>query len=161
MSGELVIEPLCPAREPEALALVRAVFNADVAPGFSEEGRATFHEFVRLFAFSRRPADAFALTARRGDALVGVVEVVEGSHVALLFVDSARQRCGVGAELVRRAAAACLKRNPGLDRLTVNASPNAVDAYRRMGFLPTDREQEKNGIRFVPMALSLLPGDDE
>lgn len=159
MTDPIRYEPLAPDREAEALALVRAVFDRIVAPGFSEEGRATFHEFVNLFAFSRRPGEAFALAAFAGDDLVGVIEVIDGHHVALLFVDPDRQGRGIGWELVRRAALSCLRRDPPPTRLTVNASPNAVAAYRRMGFSPLDDERERDGIRFVPMLLSLVGFD--
>jgi len=152
-------EPLAPEREAEALALVRAVFEANVAPDFSEKGQATFHEFVNLFAFSRRPGESFDLVAVEGNELVGVVEVVDGHHVALLFVAPGKQGRGIGWELVRRAALTCLRRDPPPARLTVNASPGAVAAYRRMGFSPLEKEREKDGIRFVPMILPLVGFD--
>jgi len=151
----IVCEPLLPEREPEALALVRAVFDAHVAPEFSAQGCATFHDYIRQFAFSRRPGEAFALAARLGDAIVGVVDVIEGHHVALLFVDPALHGRGVGRTLVRRAAARCLRRDPPPPALTVNSSPNAVAAYRAMGFGPLSPEQERDGIRHTPMSLPL------
>ncbi|MDN5360294.1 MAG: hypothetical protein PWQ84_1357, partial [Thermotogaceae bacterium] len=39
--------------------------------------------------------------------------------------------------------------------LTVNSSPYAVGFYHKMGFKDTDNELEKDGIRFVPMELSI------
>jgi hypothetical protein len=44
---------------------------------------------------------------------------------------------------------------PDLEKITVNSSPDAVGASRRMGFIPTSEEQLVNGVRFVPMGLSL------
>jgi predicted GNAT family N-acyltransferase len=35
--------------------------------------------------------------------------------------------------------------------ISVNSSLYAVEAYERLGFVATDTEQQKNGIRFVPM----------
>lgn len=152
-------EPMRPEDKAEALSLVRSVFDAHVAPSFSAEGRTTFHEFVHLFAFSHQTGETFALVARRERTIVGVIEVVDGSHVALLFVAPEFQGHGVGGELMRRAAAECLRRMPPPDVLTVNASPNAVAAYARMGFVPRGQEQERDGIRHVPMTLSLNPPD--
>jgi len=149
-------ETLDPKREAEALALVRAVFDRDVAPGFSEEGRATFHEFINLFAFSRRPGESFDLAAIADGRIVGVIEVIDGHHIALLFVAPDRQGRGIGWELVRRAALRCLRSGQPPARLTVNASPDAVAAYRRMGFSPLEDERERDGIRFVPMFLPLF-----
>ena len=153
--ADFICQPLTPEREPEALALVRAVFDSHVAPGFSEQGCATFHDYIRQFAFSRRPGEAFALAAMDGETLVGVIDVIEGHHVGLLFVDPSRQGRGIGGKLVRRAAAICLRRDPPPAALTVNSSPNAVAAYRRMGFGPLSPEQERDGIRHTPLSLPL------
>jgi hypothetical protein len=38
----------------------------------------------------------------------------------------------------------------------VNASPNSVPAYKKLGFIEEGYEQIKNGIRFAPMALNLV-----
>jgi GNAT superfamily N-acetyltransferase len=155
MQERITCEPLAPEREAEALALVRTVFDASVAPGFSEQGRASFTEFLDRFAFSRREGKGFALTALRGDVLVGVLEVVGDGHVALFFVSADCRGLGVGAALMRRAVARCLRDDPDLSALTVNASPGSVKAYARLGFTAVDSEQVRDGIRFVPMALPL------
>ena len=67
-----------------------------VAPGFSKQGLKTFHDFVSRFAFSRRPQERFALAALRQGELVGVIEVLEGHHVALFFVSPKLQGRGSG-----------------------------------------------------------------
>lgn len=151
----ITIETLEAGREAEAEALVLAVFDAKVAPGFSPQGRDAFYEFIRQSAFSRRPGDGFALAALHDDRVVGVIEVVDGSHVALLFVSTECQGMGIGQALMHKAEGRCRENNRGLAALTVNSSPNAVEAYRRMGFTPLGEEQERDGIRFVPMTKPL------
>jgi GNAT superfamily N-acetyltransferase len=155
MQGRITCEPLAPEREAEALALVRTVFDASVAPGFSEQGRASFDEFLDRFAFSRREGKGFALAALRNGVLVGVIEVVGDGHVALFFVSADCRGLGVGAELMRWAVARCMRDDPSLPVLTVNASPGSVKAYARLGFAAVDRERERDGIRFVSMTLPL------
>jgi len=44
---------------------------------------------------------------------------------------------------------------PYPDGITVNASTNAVDAYRVFGFEATGGERTVHGIRHVPMTLPL------
>jgi predicted GNAT family N-acyltransferase len=39
--------------------------------------------------------------------------------------------------------------------MDVNAAPNAVSFYQKMGFVPTSEEQETDGIRFIPMRKNL------
>ena len=40
---------------------------------------------------------------------------------------------------------------PDTPRITVNSSPYAVEAYRRLGFRATGGERTVDGIRFTPM----------
>ena len=40
---------------------------------------------------------------------------------------------------------------PDTPRITVNSSPYAVGAYRRLGFRATGDERTVDGIRFTPM----------
>jgi hypothetical protein len=61
MQERITCEPLAPEREAEALALVRSVFDAMVAPDFSEQGRASFNDYLDRFAFSRREGEGVAL----------------------------------------------------------------------------------------------------
>lgn len=155
MPNRIIFEPLAPEREAEALALVRTVFDAMVAPGFSEQGCASFDDYLDRFAFSRREGEGFALAALRDGVLVGVIEVAGGNHVALFFVSVDCQGRGVGKELMRRAVERCGRDGSGPAVLTVNASPGSLGAYERVGFVATACEQVRDGIRFVPMALPL------
>jgi len=47
-----------------------------------------------------------------------------------------------------------LKRS-GASSIELKASVNAVGFYQRLGFQSVDIEQVKNGIRYVPMLLTL------
>ena len=38
-----------------------------------------------------------------------------------------------------------------VEEITVNSSPYAVEAYRRLGFVDVDNEKLLDGIRFTPM----------
>ena len=66
----------------------------------------------------------------------------------MLFVQSSRQRGGIGRGLL--AAAGALAGEADCE-FTVSSSPNAVSAYERLGFRITGLEQCVHGIRFVPM----------
>nr|WP_286181982.1 GNAT family N-acetyltransferase [Desulfovibrio sp. Huiquan2017] len=139
--------------------MVRDVFADFVGPDFSTQGRIAFESFLSGHAFSRRPGRGVALAARRGDVLVGVIEVVDGGHVALFFVSGPCRGKGVGKALMRMAVGRCRAENPDLTELTVNASPGSVGGYARMGFVAVAPERESDGIRFVPMVLRLTePG---
>lgn len=154
---DLMIRLVPPEELSQAMCLVREVFQQHVAPEFSLAGIEEFSSFTTQESAQERHKQGHVfLAARIGDDLAGVAEVRDHNHICLLFVRNDHRCSGVGRRLIRACAALCRQVNPNLERLTVNASPNAVEAYLRFGFQPTEQEQLHNGIRFTPMALELL-----
>ena len=151
MDAELAYGPAGVGELAEIAGFARRVYDAAIAPDESEEGRATYARYADAVAMAAR-AERHAwwtarATGRDGGALVGVLEVRDGMHVSMLFVDPARQRAGIG----RRLLAAAFGPPAAWPELTVNSTPGAVGAYERLGFRSMDVLQERNGLRFVPM----------
>jgi len=152
------VRPILPGDIQPAAALVARVFQTAVAPLYGEAGINTF------MAYAAAPE---ALAERlRGDHLahvatdetgviVGMIEVRAHNHISLLFVETALQRQGTGRALLEAVIADCQATGPGASTLTVNAAPNSMPAYEKFGFVATEPEQEKDGIRFIPMTLTL------
>lgn len=152
----ITFRPMKPGEEACVVDLILRVFTKFVAHQFSQEGIAEFKKFIRSDALSERMrAGNIMLLAESGHKIIGFIEVRENNHIALLFVESLYQCRGVGKELIRRSIKICKSRKPELHRITVNSSPNAYNAYQKYGFIATDDEKVKNGIRFIPMALIL------
>lgn len=137
----------------EALDLVRQVFREHVAPLYSPEGVAQLESYTAAEAQAKRLESGHSLFVAETDqdGMLGVAELRADRHLSMFFVRTAHQRQGIGRELLSAVAARC--RSAGAAHLTVHASPNSVGAYRRLGFVPQGPEQEKNGVRFVPMVL--------
>jgi len=140
----------CPIREipadelGPALELAWQVFQAYEAPDYGPEGAAEFYRSLHDPAYLSVLRSCGAYEA---GTLVGVMATrLEGSHLALLFVDAAHQHRGIGRLLVSRAMEDCTG-----GRLTVNASPYAVEFYRGLGFEQTRPPQVTNGLRYTPM----------
>jgi predicted GNAT family N-acyltransferase len=70
-------------------------------------------------------------------------------------VEKSHQRKGIAKELLLRSIEICRKRKPDIKRITVNSSPNAFGAYKKMGFKAIGDEKVVNDIRFIPMVLLL------
>ena len=83
-------------------------------------------------------------------AIVGVVAVKPPCHLYHLFVGSDQQRKGIGRLLFNRAFQ-FVSDFSGDVEITVNASLNAVEVYRRFGFVETSATQDEGGVRFLPM----------
>jgi GNAT superfamily N-acetyltransferase len=136
--------------------LIVRTFQRDIAPHYVEEGIREFLSYVTPEAIlSRQARNHVMLVAIQGASLVGILELRGYSHVSLLFVEATRQRKGIGRQLMDKALQLYKTHHPGLREITVNSSPNAVEAYKRFGFHATGELQVKNGIGFVPMALPL------
>lgn len=136
--------------ETRICALVKKVFDEFVAPDYSDEGVGEFYTFANTEAIAARAGEnGFIMVAEDGDDLTGMIEIVRGDHISLLFVD---RRCeGIGKTLVAMAVDECLRIKPELKSITVNSSPFAVPAYEKMGFRAVGPFREVNGIIFIPM----------
>lgn len=146
------IRVLCADDVPVAMDLVWRVFEEFEAPDYSDEGVAEFKAFIEpSFFTSKMISGEFRLWgAFECETLVGVIAIKPPLHIALLFVDKQYHRRGVARKLFETIIA---DRTvvAGHSRITVNSSPYAVEAYRHLGFIRTDTEQTKNGLRYTPM----------
>lgn len=131
---------------PAISAVCLAAFTAAVAPSLSAAGIATFGN-VAADAFGERlDGDNHILVAEQDGRIVGVVELKEGRHLAMLFVDPACQGKGIGHALFE--AVLPQVREPVL---TVRASLNAVPTYLRYGFVVDGEAGEFNGLVYQQM----------
>ena len=135
------------AELPAVAAFVQRVYAHTVAPHESPAGRATFLRWAEASAMATRATTHVTWLAELDGALVGVLEVRDGTHVSLLFVDPARQRRGIARGLL----AASLGTPDAWPTLTVNSAPGAVEAYARLGFAAEGPIVEQGGMRFQPM----------
>jgi len=104
--------------------------------------------FDRVFAGEMRTWCLY----RKG-RLAGVLSMRDVSHIKLLFVREDFHRQGVARALLQAALDELAPLSP--PEITVNASPYALPAYRRLGFVETGPQQAKDGLRFTPMRLLL------
>lgn len=136
----------------QAMDLVWKVFFAFEAPEYSDEGIREFKEFIAPHAVEYRIAkgELFVWGCFHGENIIGVIATRPPCHISLLFVDKDYHRQGI-AKALYETVLDYYKSNSNYTEVTVNSSPYALEAYRRLGFLDTDTEQMVNGLRFVPM----------
>jgi GNAT superfamily N-acetyltransferase len=143
-----------------ALDLVWRVFSRFEAPEYTLEGIGEFKAYIELDVVKEKIS---AGTLKFWgcffeDAVVGVIAMRPPCHVSLLFVDAGHQRQGIARALFDTALESYQEQRRPME-VTVNSSPFAVDIYRRLGFIPTDTEQELNGIRYTPMKYIAKKGE--
>jgi GNAT superfamily N-acetyltransferase len=156
INSQIEYKIMKPGEEQQIIDVVISTFDEFVAPQYSVEGVNEFRKYANVVALAERSlSNHFTVIAKKDGRAVGVIEVKEFNHVSMLFVKKDFQNIGIGKSLFHMAADVCLKNRPTLKRLTVNASPNSVHAYKKIGFIPDDTEQLVNGIRFIPMSRAL------
>ena len=156
--GEISIASVEPGQEVLAAELVNRVFNQFVAPLFPPEGVSEFLSYATPQALVQRLSEGnLMLAAWVRERMLGFIELREPAHIAMFFTAEDQQRRGMGRSLLGQALEQWRERGAGFAEVTVNASPNAVEAYHRLGFEPTGELQTRNGISFVPMALAIKP----
>ena len=140
----------------DAMGLAWRVFLKYVAPGYCEQGVNSFRNFVTDNTLYRMFMEGSYRLFGAFDAgrLIGMITLRGGRHISLLFVDEKYQHRGIGASLID-IAGQFAGRKSGESFLTVNAAPDAVGFYHRVGFLDVDTEQVADGIRYVPMQFFL------
>jgi len=127
--------------------LVENVFNEFVAPTYVPEGIREFMKYVTPEKLIKRSEENHStVIAESYGRIVGMVEMRNGDHISLLFVEPREQKRGIARGLMQRVIAL-----HNCQHITVNSSPNAEPIYTRLGFTADGPEQTTHGIRFVPM----------
>lgn len=132
----------------ELLELIRSVAAEHVLPHLEASGRE--HYLAKLLPDIE---NCFASDSGRyigmlsSGNLIAVCGFFTEGHISQLFVGTSEQKKGIGTTLLNQAVSQCCS-----DKVTVNASINAVSYYRRQGFQPMQEQQTVNGISFLPMA---------
>ena len=149
---DTAIRPLHETELPAASALAGRVFAEFEAPEYSPEGIGTFLRFVapEALAAQHRNGSMQSWGAFRRGRLVGIIALTRRSHLCLLFRGESLPSAGHRPDPVLNTARP-LPHGTGHARITVNSSPYAVGAYRRLGFRATGDERTVDGIRFTPM----------
>jgi GNAT superfamily N-acetyltransferase len=158
MENQLTFRLMNPGEEENVIDIVSSVFDEFVAPQDSAEGIAEFYKYVNVKTLiERSKINHFTIIAEQSDEVLGVIEIRNDNHISLFFIKRPFQRKGIGRQLLHRVIDVCYRNNPGLQKITVHATPNAVQAYEKMGFVIEDIEQCVNGIKYVPMSLKARP----
>ena len=135
-----------------AMDMVWEVFSEFIAPDYEQQGIDEFKRFIDPAHISEKQASGeFKLWGAFDDEKpVGIIAIGPPLRIALLSVDKRYHRQGIARKLFETALADKTKTD-GHNKITVNASPYAVNIYKRLGFVPMDKEQTVNGLRFTSM----------
>ena len=99
--SSIIYRQIHPSETAAVSSLAREVFDKFVAPHYQTEGVAEFHRYASVQALSQRHESGHVtLVAEHSGELVGMLHLRELCHVSMLFVQSFRQRGGIGRGLL-------------------------------------------------------------
>jgi predicted N-acetyltransferase YhbS len=128
-----------------------ASFSTSVADSLPQEGVLTFAKIASSVAFLKRmKEDNLMLIAECDSKIVGVIELKEGRHIAMLFVEPSEQMKGIGRKLLSSALSYAK-----VGTVTVSASLSSVPMYRKYGFVCKADIAEAMGLIYQPMEREL------
>lgn len=152
MNERVRIRKMNKGEEQPVSSLVMESFFEFVAPDYEDEGIETFTEFASPENLGARNASGHStLIAEFDGELGGMVQIRYPNHILMLFVKKRFQRRGVAQTLLESALAELTQLDKGLEHVTVNSSLFAVGIYEKLGFEVRGPEEEKDGMRTVPM----------
>jgi len=140
------------SKDAEAVSIICLdSFLKSVAGTLSDDGISTFSRIAASDSFrNRMKEDNVILVAENDKGVKGVIELKEGRHIAMLFIDPEHQKKGIGRKLLLSVLA-----HARCSTVTVSASLSSVPAYRKFGFKCMGDIGESAGLVYQPMAIEL------
>lgn len=152
-----VFEELQPKDIPQVCALMLDLFERHIAQDFSLRSQIGIRQYLSPESMQARFGVChFSLVCRGpADAVIGIIEIRDHSHICLLFVDEAYQQQGIARTLVNLALERCREHSPNLEQITVRAAPCAIPVYERLGFDPhPEMDEPDSAARAMRLGLT-------
>jgi GNAT superfamily N-acetyltransferase len=136
--------------------LIKKVYDEFVSLDYSDEGNRFFYEWIKPSKIAERQCNQINLWVAFIDSkLIGMIEIRDNKYISLLFVDKEYQGQGIAKKLFDKSLKEIIRRDPKLDKFYVHASPYSIPIYKKMGFIETDNMQEENGMKYLPMEMTI------
>jgi GNAT superfamily N-acetyltransferase len=137
--------------------LIKKVYDEFVSVDYSNEGNRFFYEWIKPSKIAERQRNQINIWIAFIDSkLVGMIEIRDNKYISLLFVDKEYQGKGIAKKLFEKSLKEIIRRDPKLNKFYVHASPYSIPIYKKMGFIETDDMQEENGMKYLPMEMTII-----
>jgi GNAT superfamily N-acetyltransferase len=136
--------------------LIKKVYDEFVSIDYCEEGNKFFYDWIQPSRIAERQRNQINLWVAFMDLkLVGMIEIRDNMFISLLFVDKDYQGQGIAKRLFDETLKEIIRRDSKLDKFYVHASPYSIPIYKKLGFIETDKMQEENGMKYLPMEMTI------
>lgn len=139
-----------------AMKLAWETFLVFEANDYTEEGIESFRDFIsdqwlkKMFL----KGEYQMFVALEHSKIIGFLTIRNEHHISLLFVDKAYHRKGIGRTLVEQVGEYLIT-EVGVDYMTVDSAPYALEFYHKLGFWDLAPQQQKQGIIYTSMKKNL------
>lgn len=139
-----------------AMKLAWETFLIFEAEEYSEEGVESFRDFITDSWLKKMflKGEYQMFVALDKEKIIGFITVRNRCHISLLFVDKEYHRRGIGSTLIQRLGEYLIT-EVGVDYMTVDSAPYALEFYHKLGFWDLAPRQEKQGIIYTSMKKNL------
>jgi predicted GNAT family N-acyltransferase len=150
------IEPYQNGQELMIHQLIKKVYDEFVSIDYCEEGNKFFYDWIQPSRIAERQRNQINMWVAFMDLkLVGMIEIRDNKFISLLFVDKDYQGQGIAKRLFDESLKEIIRRDSKLNKFYVHASPYSIPIYKKLGFIETDKMQEENGIKYLPMEMTI------
>jgi predicted GNAT family N-acyltransferase len=153
---KIKVEKYQKGQETEIYQLIKRVYDEFVSVDYSVEGNIFFYDWIQPEKIAERQKNQINLwVVFSNSRIIGMIEIRENKYISLLFVDKEFHGCGIAKRLFHESLKTGLQRDPSLTKFFVHASPFSIPVYSKLGFIATDKMQEENGIKYLPMEMKI------
>ncbi|MDD5455745.1 MAG: GNAT family N-acetyltransferase [Candidatus Margulisbacteria bacterium] len=153
MIKNITIQSFKPGQEKEIYLLIKKVFDELIGIEYSAEGITSFYDFIDPQNILNRFLNKnIILLAKDNGKIVGMLETRDFNHICLFFVNKKYHHQGIGKKLFLKMLSMVKSHTKFID---VNASPYSEKIYAKLGFQKTSEQTVKNGIKFIPMKMTI------
>jgi GNAT superfamily N-acetyltransferase len=154
--SNIKIKKYQPGQEEMIYKLIKKVYDEYVSKDYCDEGNRFFYDWIQPSKIAERQVNQTNIWIAFKDAkLVGMIEIRDNKFISLLFVDKIYQGQGIAKRLFNKSLKEIIKRDSNLDKFYVHASHYSIPIYRKLGFVETDIMCEENGIKYLPMEMTI------
>jgi len=152
----IIIEKFQPGQEEMIYNLIKRVYDEYVSIDYCDEGNRFFYDWIQPSKITERQINHTNIwVAFKDSEIVGMIEIRDNKFISLLFVDKLYQGQGIAKRLFNESLKEIIKRDSNLEKFYVHASPYSIPIYRKMGFVETNTMCEENGMKYLPMELTI------
>lgn len=139
-----------------AMKLAWETFLIFEAAEYSQEGIENFRDFIsdQWLKNMFLKGEYQMIVALNGEKIIGFITLRNRCHISLLFVDKNYHKQGVGTALIQRLGEYLIS-EMGVDYMTVDSAPYALEFYHKLGFWDLAPRQENHGIVYTSMKKNL------